>query len=607
MFNRQLCCVVFLTLMIVCTAGYAADGEENPSVVADPNSHNFIVVFNGHDNEWNDEECIYARIYYFDNLPHELIFHRIDSTHGGHNVDPDIAINPRNIVVAWTSSDGDDEGIKARVFDLNIYPVTNELAVNSTTAGKQCEPAAALDDKGRFMIVWTSGQAGSRIVKGRLFKVSGSPLTSEFAISTTGDNFTPSVAVDPNGLFSVAWSVQPAGSSQYSVAYRQYNSNGTPRTAVLWVAQNLSGIPAASVDMNQSRDLIIAWNGEQTDIYARLYDPNNNPKTSQLLVNTFQTGKQEKPSVSLSDSGMFVVVWQSENSDGSDYGICGRQYDPNHVPVGQEFPINLYAYRKQHTPDVTMDPNDNFFTVWQYEAEYCWLDGRDYICEYPHAIGYGLGPKPEPTNLSFNGDISGNGYVDLNDLSYFAGQWLKWGGAIGVPQADPYPDGHRDMTDFYIIARDWQSCYQPPYPPELMYYYHLNRLSACSTQLRGLANSIMIYANDNYGDFPPTLQVLMQENYMNDPWPDEMFMCPAVCPHTQSSDYIYRGNDLDDSKPSYMIILYDRQTNHSIGKRNVAFVDGHVQTMTESEFLAAIEQDNAFRRTHPPLQEKPAE
>lgn len=617
---KQLGCSIGFVLIAALAVAATDDGRENPAVAADPNSSKFISVFDGHDNDEHDEECIYAQFHYFDSLPHTLSFYRLDATHSGHNVDPDIAISNNAFVAAWTSNDSSDEGIKARVFDPNANALTSELIVNSITAGKQCQPAVALDGQGRFLVAWADGAAGSRTVSGRFFTVSGTPLTAEFTIASSGDNFSPAAAVDPNGVFTVAWSAKPVNASTYRVGFRQYNPDASPKTAAVWVAQNLVNVPAAGVAMNRDRTLAIVWDGHsldaaQTDIFAQLFDPNAVPRTAPFRVNTFLAGRQEKPSVSLTESGS-VIVWQSENSDGNDDGICGRKYDPNGLPMQHnglathdEFAVNLFVYRKQHKPDVAMNADGQFFTAWQHEAHNCWFDGRDMYCEYPHEIRTQLGPVPRSSPISgiYSGDLSGNGFTDLADLIWLAEHWLQWDFRRDIPDADIYPDGHTDMIDFYYMAENWMQCWQPPLPPEMMEYYHQNRLIVCSSQLRAIATSIYVYCNDFDDRFPSTLEILASENYLETPWPDEMFQCPAVCPHTQYSDYVYRGNDLRGSDPSDMVVLYDRQNNHPGGKRNVSFADGHVQTMTKAAFLAAIEQDNAYRRTSPRLEEKPVE
>jgi hypothetical protein len=615
----------WLTLIVTLTLSINAFGEPpydeyDPSIAADPNYPRFFAVYQGFDNDYDDEEAIYLRIYYFDNVTATLYYGtRLDSSHDqdGHNADPDIAMTNDAFVVAWTSNDADDEGILARVFDPNVDSLTDEFPVNVSTAGKQHKPAVALDDHGRFMAVWVSGVEPARAICGRIFNIAGLPLSTELTIADTGDNFSPSVAVDHNGVFTVAW----AGGSplNYGVNMRQYYSDATAKGTVMPLSSSIHTQPNVSVDVNRSGNILVAWDGHPSsvsasDIYAQAYDPNgNNPIPDlPLKVNTFDTGKQEKPSASLSDSGSFVIAWQSENSDGNDYGICGREYDPNCTAAGEEFHINLYKYRKQYKPDLAIGSNgfpdgkEHFFTVWERNDEYCdnWDD--EIICESMNRMDSGLDSKPEPNDVYSCGDATGNNFVDLNDLAALVQRWLEWGHVSGLPNPDYYPDGHIDMIDFTFIASNWMQCCQPSLPSEAMEYYHQNLLLRCSFKLKGFSNAINLYAWDYGDEFPPNLEILTTEvgGYL---WPDELLMCPAVCPHTEASDYVYRADDLDGSKPPYMITVYDKQYNHPNDQRNVAFVGGYVSTMTETEFLEAIEVDNAYRRSHPTLEEKPPE
>ena len=588
--------IVTLSLITCAMTAATVNGAQGPAVAADPDGPQFIMVHTDRDNDYSDEECIYGNIRYYDNQPHQYINYRIDSIHSAHPIEPDIAMNSDSVIVVWTSSDSDQEGITGRIFDPNLTALTNEFAINSTVAGKQCQPAVAINDNGRSIVVWKSGSVPSRSVSGRLFDTAGAPVTTEFTVASGGDNFAPSVAVDASGLITVAWSIRP-GALNYNVAYRQYNPDGSPKTPVILVDEALANIPATSIDMNINGEFVIAWDAHssdpnQSDIYAQIFDPNNTPKENPFLVNTFTTGIQENPSVSFSGSGKYVIVWQSENADGNDYGICGRSYDLNGPQETEEFAINLYIYGKQHKPDVAINYNDLFFSAWQHEYE----------------IKYQLGQKPGSGSYLSCGDISGNGFVGLNDFVFLAQGWLDWGKNIKYwDYADRYPDGHIDMTDFSFVAKDWMGCCEETWPAEYMEYYYQSVLNDCSSRLRRIGTMMVMYSNDYYDEYPPNLEILVEENYVNSPWPDEVFMCPEVCPHTEYIDYVYRGNDLDVTVPAYMIVIYDKQYNHTGGVRNVIFNHGHVETMTEVDFQTAIVQDNAYRASHPDLQEKPAE
>ena len=50
------------------------------------------------------------------------------------------------------------------------------------------------------------------------------------------------------------------------------------------------------------------------------------PVGSEFQVNTYTTSGQSGPAMATDADGDFVVVWRSENQDGSSYGVFGRRF-----------------------------------------------------------------------------------------------------------------------------------------------------------------------------------------------------------------------------------------------------------------------------------------
>ena len=113
----------------------------------------------------------------------------------------------------------------------------------------------------------------------------------------------------------------------------------------------------------------------------------------------------------------------------------------------------------------------------------------------------------------------------------------------------------------------------------------------CATQLRQIGLGIIMYQSDNNGKSPPNLEVLIK-GYDLTP---EMFVCPSSGDKEGQCSYVYRGADLNETAKPQMVVAYDKKGNHRSGKRNVLFVDGHVQAMTENRFQKAIAEDNEIR------------
>src|SRR5678809_401171 len=92
-----------------------------------------------------------------------------------------------DFVVAWVSNDqdGSDYGVYARRFDAAGVPqqaaghaaVTSEFGATTVTAGAQCNPSVAMDADGDFVIAWDNYQyyGGSLGVYARRFNAAGVP------------------------------------------------------------------------------------------------------------------------------------------------------------------------------------------------------------------------------------------------------------------------------------------------------------------------------------------------------------------------------------------------------------------------------------------------
>ena len=63
--------------------------------------------------------------------------------------------------------------------------------------------------------------------------------------------------------------------------------------------------------------------------------------------------------------GDFVVVWSSNNQDGSLAGVFGQRYTSAGAAVGAEFQVNTYTTSQQRCPAVAADADGDFVVVWE--------------------------------------------------------------------------------------------------------------------------------------------------------------------------------------------------------------------------------------------------
>jgi hypothetical protein len=288
-----------------------------------------------------------------------------------------------NFVVVWTSQgqDGDGRGIFARRFNASGTPQGAEFKVNGHTGDNQFEPAVASAPNGNFVVVWESRyQDGDDYgVFGRLFDSAGNSIAGFQAnVYTTGFQGNAAVAVDGSGNFVVVWS-GVGSSDDDGVFARLYDSTGSPVGGQFRVNSYTTGSQGSqSVAMDASGNFVVAYEGSQDvdgfGAFGRRFDASGNPKGADFQINTYTTGNQFSPIVASDANGNFVVSWYSFYQDGDQFGIFGRRFNSSGVPQGTEFRANTYTPGQQRRSGIGSSPDGDFVVVWDSQDQ----DGSDY-------------------------------------------------------------------------------------------------------------------------------------------------------------------------------------------------------------------------------------
>ncbi len=291
-----------------------------------------------------------------------------------------VADSDRSIVV-WQSAaqDGSGDGIYAQLLGADGAPDGPEFLVNATSAGNQSDPAVAVDAAGVFTIVWTDDtlDGAGKGVFARMFGPDGAPLTGEIPVNSyvTGDQSGPTVAANPDGGFVVAWTGAGQDGELGGVFARRFTSAGLPATGEFPVNSTTAGAqqhPAIAVDADGV--ITIAWDsfgsdGDGYGVYARRFDPAGSPLTAEIPVNTEIASHQLFPSITANAAGRFAVAWNSYNQDGDGYGIYAQRYDSDGSPDGAEFRVNTEIAASQSAPSLAMDAAGNLAIVWASNAQ----------------------------------------------------------------------------------------------------------------------------------------------------------------------------------------------------------------------------------------------
>jgi hypothetical protein len=346
--------------------------SSNPSIASD-NNGNFVVT--SHSQRDGSGYGVYAQRYNSLGVPQGSEF-RVNSYTNDNQNNPSITSdNNGNFIITWQSSsqDGSGDGVYAQRYNNLGIPQGSEFRVNTYTTSNQNKPSISIDKNGNFIITWqSSSQDGSGYgVYAQRYNNLGIPQGSEFRVNTytTSNQNKPSISIDKNGNFAVAWASEQDG-SYYGIYSQRYNSLGVPQGSEFRVNSYTTysqRIPTIVFDINNN--FIITWESVQnynegTDIFIQRYNSLGVPQGSEFRVNTYTTNSQRTPKMATDSSGNFVVTWESYFQDGSHGGIYAQRYNSLGVPQGSEFQVHTYTSYYQASPSLAMDSNGNFVITW---------------------------------------------------------------------------------------------------------------------------------------------------------------------------------------------------------------------------------------------------
>ena len=363
---------------------YTTKDQGFPAIAMDSGGK-FVVVWEGEDQD-GDSYGIFGQRYDSQGSPLGSEF-QVNTYTTNDQRYPAVAMDADgDFIVVWQSyyQDGGGYGIFAQRYNSSGVAQGLEFQVNTYTSDSQRNPAVAMDSDGDFVIVWESyTPVTSYDIFARIYNSQGVAQDAEFRVNTfaTNNQTYPSVAMDADGDFVVAWTSYYQVGNNYNIFARIYDSSGDTQSAELQINSSyithIQQFP--SVAMDADGDFVVTWQSDRQDgdaygVFSRKYNSSGVAQDVEFQVNTYTAGSQTYPSIATDSDGDFVVVWTSEDQDGSGYGIFAQRYDSSGVAQGSEFQVNTYTTSHQQYPAVVMDSDGDYVVVWQSDGQ----DGNGY-------------------------------------------------------------------------------------------------------------------------------------------------------------------------------------------------------------------------------------
>ena len=359
--------------------------EQSFAAVAMDNDGDFVVTWTGNGLD-GDNTGIIAQRYNSAGTAQGAEF-IVNSYTTSYQYAPSVAMDgDGDFVVAWISPDQDGSGMGVYAQRYNNAGIAQgaEFRVNTQTLINQTQPAVAMDDNGNFIITWTSNlQDGDAYgIYAQRYNSAGAAQGGEFLVNTYTSYIQnqPVVAMDSDGDFVITWSSYLQDGQSFGVYAKRFNSNGAaqgPEFKVNTYTTNAQAVP--TVAMDSDGDFVIAWldvsqDGSYGGIFTQRYNNAGAVQGIEFQVNTYIVNQQSLPAVAMDDSGNFAITWQSSGQDGNNYGIYAQYYDPSGALLGGEFRANTYTTASQFSPSIAMDSDGDYVVTWMSYAQ----DGSSY-------------------------------------------------------------------------------------------------------------------------------------------------------------------------------------------------------------------------------------
>jgi len=418
--------------------------QKDAAIVMEANG-NFVVVWNSYRQD-GDSGGIFGQRFDPNGTPVGDEFQINTTTAGNQARPAVAMDATGNFVVAWQGPGLSDEDIFGQRFEADGQPLGLEFQANSYAHSQQLYAGIAGNASGQFVAVWQSKNIledpNKTSICGQLYDSLGWMRGLEFTISQGPANCRyPTAAMDDDGNFAIVW-MEEDGSNKIMV--RLYTAEGTVRTEPLQVNRvRFSSITQPSIAMAGSGHFVVVWDGDPNragddDIHARLFQPDGTPMREQFVVNATRRSSQQNPRVAMNDWHEFVIVWESRvDPNVNERDIFGQRFDSAGLPIGDEFQINTFTAGDQRNAAVAVNEAGRFVTVWQSDDQ----DGSGYgifgeigsiirsadlnsdgfVNFYDFCI---LAAEWQKSEEPLDADLTNDNRIDHCDLAAFCRQWL---------------------------------------------------------------------------------------------------------------------------------------------------------------------------------------
>ncbi|MDD5362109.1 MAG: T9SS type A sorting domain-containing protein [Ignavibacteria bacterium] len=288
---------------------------------------------------------------------------------------PDVIVrNDGTFGVVWIYQRSSGSKLFLRLFTREGLPISSDMQLNDTNYRIGMDPQLGCDSSGRFVVVWSNlyNDIVCQIVDSAGNKIGNNKKVNEGNLSCN----KPSILVRKDGSFIIAWAdYMPPGSLNKNIFMQMYDRNGNKIGTNRMVNDDTVSLDdewTPFVAGDSLGNFTIAFNewilNEVTNyVYYQRYDKNgvklgSNKILSQVPGNVYVTGFDSD------GSGNLIFLLNIHNA--SSIYLFNMRVDKNDNPIGTGFPVTLEnPYEPKSGCDVVLN-NNRIINLWT-EARDC--------------------------------------------------------------------------------------------------------------------------------------------------------------------------------------------------------------------------------------------
>jgi hypothetical protein len=236
----------------------------------------------------------------------------------------------------------------------------------------------------------------------------------------------PATATDRTGHFVIVWQDERSGWGEFDIYAQLYNLSGVPQGTNFKVNTDVGTTVQEypSVSMDQSGNFVVVWadwRNDNSDIYAQRFNSSGGALGVNFRVDDDTTnGGQYAPDVVMNyNTGSFVITWRDERNE-DEFDVLAQRFKPNGDTLGEVLKVNdqFIGTSSLAEPAIAMDDSGKFAITW---ADSRYDDYDVYVMYYDYnGLAWGVNNP-----VIDDGAVGNQCYPDIamSDSGFFVIAW----------------------------------------------------------------------------------------------------------------------------------------------------------------------------------------